>query len=114
MVRKMNLQSIFKLHHRPHESRKVVLSPTVNYNSHVYHMPCSVGKYLGWKWISDNLIRQQLWPILQKWSRKAIGEEVSEAVITAITKLIGTVNSILSGCLCTVLFRLSWSTRCFT
>ena len=55
-----------------------------------------IGKYLGWKWISDNLIREQLWPLLQKWSRKAMGEEVSEAVITAIAQLIGMVAS---GCL---------------
>lgn len=50
-----------------------------------------IGRYLGWKWISDNLIREQLWPLLQKWSRKAMGQEVPEAVITAITQLIGTV-----------------------
>ena len=57
-----------------------------------------IGKYLGWKWISDNLIREQLWPLLQKWSRKAMGEEVSEAVITAIAQLIGMVASGCSGC----------------
>ena len=57
-----------------------------------------IGKYLGWKWISDNLIREQLWPLLQKWSRKAMGEEVSEAVITAIAQLIGMVASGCLGC----------------
>ena len=53
-----------------------------------------IGKYLGWKWISDNLIREQLWPLLQKWSRKTMGEEVSEAVITAIAQLIGMIVGI--------------------
>jgi len=63
-----------------------------------------LGRYLGWKWISDGLIREQLWPLLQKWSRKTMGEEVAEAVIVAITQLIGmdilttysTLQSILS------------------
>jgi len=54
-----------------------------------------VGKYLGWKWISDSIIREQLWPLLQKWSRKTMGEEVPEAVIVAITRLIGNIFAIL-------------------
>lgn len=67
------------------------ISPQLSATTHMCITCLAViGKYLGWKWISDNLIREQLWPLLQKWSRKAIGEEVPEAVITAITQLIGT------------------------
>lgn len=60
------------------------LSITGTRTINLLHLAC---RTIGWKWTSDVLIRTQLWPLLQSWSKDS--NVIKEATLVGICTFFG-------------------------